>query len=435
MPMKNESDARQIKKCTYLFDKFEHASTMAKEISSLGSTDVELTRTEEKFRLTCRANWQFEMLLISFAPEEFGNFRAGSTYSVDERNLIREMFFFWHDPVEIEIATRRKRSELRAVLVTENLLPNFISLDFNYANLNINSDEDFADDVIISEHAINQFESLGVISTKTGDFLAEMLCGTQDYYRYDDETDESQPAPIVNIALTDETISNDLRTMYNVMASIECHFEAATIAKEVGDYVTAAKFGRAGNTSPNNFYLLLETSEGLPCDFLYQREITKAYYRWNLVNGYPKVFSEWMTAAKLRRKDYYTKESIGIPHQVKINSIIHKDPILDALAVTSNSKQLERLALDGNTLAGALLADRHRIQMKNGSHPLDAAEQWIQIHNNDWPTEMEVMGILAANLPFDKIYASKMEHIGYTYRGFSALKSYTCTWSMSEYSY
>lgn len=411
MTVIGEDGEQNIKLCTYLFDKYEHATVIGKKAASLGASDVRVVRLEEKTSLTCMVNWASEMLLIQFAPKEFGNFRQGDTYSEGERTLIREMFSFWYDPVEIEAATRRTRLALREALVAENLLPRMIPVHFNYEDVSIFYEDDY-DEVMNLDYTLGQFEKLKVISQETRRYLTDRLA--------------SQPTALDAICLMDSAISNDIRSLYNALGFVGCHNEAAAIASQLGDYVAAAKFGRAGYASPENFYLLLKNAEGLPREFLYQREIARAYFGWNIVNGYPKAFSRWVNAAILRRKDCYANELIGIPYPLDIHRFVCPNPILDALVATRNLNKLKKLTLEGNNLAAALLADEYRIGTK--MHPYKASDGFINESEISWPSEVEIMEILTANFPYDRAYAGKMAHLGFTYAGCSIDKSYLCTW-------
>ncbi len=314
---------------------------------------------------------------------------------------------------------KRNRSSLQALLISDGLLPTFQPSKFSYSDLNLDDEEDFPEHIWLSEYALEQFEKFGIISEETATYIALLLADLLDERYEDDEQDEKFiTTKHPNKRIPTKNIQDEIESLYSFLASADKTLEAAQIAKLLGDYLRAAQLLRLGYASPEEFYETLKYVKGLPSDYLYQLELCKAYKNWSLVNGYPKLFSQWVEAAKLRRDDYFAKQTISIPHSVTIENPVYDDPIIDALGSIGNFKALEQLAINGNSLAAAFLADMQLSLMINSSHSLDAADDWIKLQNGVWPSDLTVQTLLAANFPYDPIYAKKLEHLGLKYAGF-----------------
>ena len=396
--------------CLYKFDDYKYANQAARDLAVMGVENVKLVRSAEEFRLTFKSAWDVEKKLIDTIPEDAGMFRTGSSYSKDEILFLSELFFCWHDPIEIENAVRRTRSALTIFFKREGLLysPASRYFDYDWNALFESWDDEFSAENGFSENLVEVLRSAGIIGT-------DGVLVDVDF--------ENLYLPLAALS------KNEIENIHALLAGAEKWSEAKDFSQATGDSIRAAQLSRrVCGEYPDEFFRLLSDTEGLSRDMLYQRELARAYTLWNMVHNYPKMIKRWSDAANLRVKDYYAKDTILLPHRINPSDLSGSDSVTDALIALGNQSQLESLALQGNQLAAAILADMHRLRMQKSEYPLDAADRWAAIQNGYWPSEQEIYDSLALYIKYDRSYAKKMAHLGTSYWQLGHRKSYSVEW-------
>jgi len=384
--------------CSYAFNDFQNANHIARELAVLGATDIKLIRPSEKYRVKFNASWSIEQQLIHVATKEAGQFRTSSPSTKEERALIRDMYCCWHHANEFESVLRRSWSSVARILEGEGLLFTYANKDFVYDSENFFTtwEEGFSPTTGFSVALVEMLQAVGVLDRSLKQFME-----SDDYAYY----------PVK--ALSRDEVEN----LFSLLRQAGMWEQGQQLAPMLEDQVITARLQREfGNQDPIEFFRILEHAEGLPMEILYQRELARAYWAWNLIEGYSKMVARWLGAAKLRVADYYDQESIYIPHPLRHPDLRIKNPIVHALNAIDDESRLESLANnENNQMAAAILADMHRLRMKKSDYPLDAADHWNTLQDGYWPTQLEIHDAIAACIVYDQRYAKKMEHIGFTY--------------------
>lgn len=405
-----QTDAHQ-RACTYTFEAYADANRIARELAILGATDVKVTRSAEEFRVKFKANWSIEQQLIKVMPEDAGPFRTTSPSSKEERALMREMYCCWYDKTEFESTFRRSRPTLARILEGEGLLVAYPNKNFDYdwEDLFVAWEDELSPTIGFSEVLVEILQVAGVLESSAKQFIVG-----EDYSYF----------PVNALA------RGEIENLYSLLCEAGEWEKGRKLALALGDPVNAARLLRreSRDQDPSVFFRIVETTEGLPMEMLYQRELARAYWAWKLIKGYSRMVARWADAAKLRVVDYYAKESIGIPHTLRHPDLRKENPIVHALAAIGDEPTLESLANnESNKLAATILADMHRMRMKQSDYPLDAANHWASLQDGYWPTQLEIHDAIANCITYDHQYAKKMEHLGFTYWGLRN-KSYTDQW-------
>ncbi len=358
-----------------------------------------------------KANWSIEQQLIEAIPEDAGSFRTTSPLSKEERALMREMYCCWYDAIEFELVFRRSRRTLAGILEGEGLLvayPNKNSV-YDWDDLFAAWKDEFSPTTGFSEKLVGMLQVAGVLEISSKQFKVG-----EDYSYF----------PVKALS------QGEIENLYSLLYEAGQWEQGKQLALALGDQQNAARWVRreVSNQDPSEFFQILETTEGLPMEMLYQRELARAYCAWNLIEGYSRMVALWADAAKLRVADVYAKELTNIPHILRHPDLRKGNPIVHALCAIGDEPCLESLANnDNNQLAAAILADMHRVRMKHSNYPLDAANHWVELQDGYWPTQLEVRDAIANCIVYDHRYAKKMEHIGFSYWVFQK-KSYSVQW-------
>lgn len=403
MSIQIEQPGQRHRVCSYTFHDYQSAARASRDLAILVAGDVKVAKSNEEFRVKFKASWSIEQQAIQAIPEEAGSFRTGSPYSKEESELICEMYFSWHEAAEIAAVVRRSKSAVVRFLEDESLLIAFPNRDFYFRWNDLfghqAEDDDFWE---------NEFSPIDGFSEDLAGMLWEAGAIADTAGRlFPGEGSSFLPLKALS--------NNEIDNIYFLLCKAGKWKHLKKIALCRGTPIEARRWlRREFCANPIEFFQALVDEEGLPMEILYQRELARAYWAWNLVNGYSKSVAAWVEAAKLRATDYYAKELTAIPRALKHPDLSCNNPIVRALAVSDNETALESLANEDNRLAAAILADGHRRRMRHTDYPLDAAYCWTTIQDGYWPTESEVRDAIASSISYDPQYAERMAHLGFT---------------------
>lgn len=372
---------------------------MARELAHLGTTDFEFTRSADTYLVEFKANWSIEQQLILVVPADAGPFRTTSPLSKEELDHICEMHCCWYDAIELGSACRRSQSTLVKILEGERLLVAYPNKAFGYSwkDLLYAWDDECPPSTGLSETLVGMLQEAGVLER------SEKQLMVADGYSY---------LPVTALS------RGEVENLYSIFCEGGAWEQGKQLALALGDQANAARWLRREDIhqDPSDFFRILETTDGLSMDLLYQRELARAHWAWNLVEGYSKIVVQWAEAAKLRVADYYARETTICPNALWHPDLRMGNPIVHALGAIGDMRHLASLANDNNQLAAALLADMHRVSMRGSHYPLDAADHWAALQDGYWPTELEIHDAISNCIIYDHQYAKKMEHLGLTYR-------------------